>query len=97
MDAKFHKLSNEINHKVIIRTHCYFFYEKLGGVFNFSERNMTLRHFLGFIHSIRDVSGVIEPSEHDGCNFKPFKILSSCVGVKDPQKLKDRFAWACVP
>ena len=73
MDAKFYKLSNEINLKVIIRTHCYDLYEKLGGVFNFSERNMTLRHFLGFIHSIRDVSEVIEPSEHDGHNFKPLK------------------------
>ena len=74
MDAKFYKLSNEINHKVIIRTHYYDFYEKLGGVFTFSEeRNMTLRHFLGFIHSIRDVFRVIKPSEHDGHNFKPLK------------------------
>ena len=50
----------------------------------------------GQIHSISDFFGVIEPSEHDGHNLRSLKILLTCVGVKGPQKLKMRSAWACV-
>ena len=73
MDAEFYKLSNEINHNIIIMTHYFYFYKKLEGLFSFHERNMTFRYFHGFTHSIRDFSWVIEPSEHDGNNIKPSK------------------------
>ena len=91
MDAKFYKLSNEINHNIIIRTHYYDFYKKLGGVSTFSERNLTLRHFHGFIHSIRNFSRVIEPSENDGHNFKPLKDTSIMRRRQKPSKIESSF------
>ena len=54
-------------------THYYYFYKKLEGVFTFHERNMTFRYVHCFVHSLRDFSWVIEPSEHDGNNFKLLK------------------------